>query len=80
MMCVVHGCDADAVDSIHRVHSQIDALEKKLEDVAKSFRDRNELAMTKILVFFAPWATAAAGLYVLDRISVRLSQCCFCLH
>jgi len=51
------------------IAASLDTLTKKLSDVEQAFRDRNKLAMTKILVFFAPLITLAIVLYVVDWIS-----------
>jgi atlastin len=51
------------------IEGAIKELENKLLELEKTFKDSNQLAMANILVFFAPYATFAVALYLLDWIS-----------
>lgn len=51
------------------IEASMKKLEAKMADVESAFRDRNQLAMTQILVKFAPWATLAVAFFFLDWLS-----------
>jgi hypothetical protein len=52
-----------------QITASAESLKKRLDEVERTFRDRNKLAMSQMFVFVAPAITIAIALYFVDWLS-----------